>query len=58
MGKLIITDFWGTTAIVVAAKRAVRTERVAKRIARVDRVFVRVWELDVYQVRWFGDGGV
>lgn len=33
LGKLIITDLWGAAAMVVAANRAVRTERVAKRMS-------------------------
>ena len=32
LGKLIMTDLWGATAMVVAANSAVSTERVAKRI--------------------------
>lgn len=34
LGKLIMTDLWGAAAMVVAANRAVRTDRVAKRISR------------------------
>ena len=34
LGKLIMTDFWGAAAMVVAANSAVKMDRVAKRIAK------------------------
>lgn len=51
MGKLIITDFWGAAAIVVAANSAVKIERVAKRISKKSIGFCG-GERSLYQVRY------